>query len=269
MRIKRQLRRYRGEIKIVFISLVVCLLFGIYNLVRVANAEDVNGSTLSTHDNVLPSASPTNTPQPTLVIPTTIQINIYINNTNPIYNQLYNSYLSPWPTTLITQVSSNTVVTATTTPTLISIPTNIPTQLPTLTPTITPTPTQVSLLSSFTGKYFNNIDLTGISTLIRNDERIFFNWGSGSPDILVSNDKFSVRWEGYINSTGGEYQIKVKHDDALRVYIDNMIIHDHWINQSSDWEFVTKNLSPGRHMLKIEYYENTGGAVIYFDIQKV
>jgi len=68
---------------------------------------------------------------------------------------------------------------------------------------------------------------------------------------------------------GGEYMITLGSDDGGKIWIDNNTIIDLW----SDHHYieVTKilNLSPGKHKLKIEYYNHIGGGKAKFEIKKI
>ena len=119
---------------------------------------------------------------------------------------------------------------------------------------------------TFTGEYYNGS--TGGSpdfgelVLVREDFEINFGWGNGSPDPLVQNDGFQVRWTGtiYAEETG-TYYFRSYTDDGLRLFIDEQPVIDEW------WDFPATNhygqidLDPGLHDLEMEYYENGGGAV--------
>jgi mannan endo-1,4-beta-mannosidase len=58
--------------------------------------------------------------------------------------------------------------------------------------------------STWTGQYFSNPNLQGTPSLTRPDVAIDFNWGTGSPDLNLPPDNFSVRWERWllIDTTG-------------------------------------------------------------------
>ena len=119
---------------------------------------------------------------------------------------------------------------------------------------------------TFTGEYYNGS--TGGSpefgelVLVREDFEINFDWGNGSPDPLVQNDGFQVRWTGTIYAEeSGTYYFRAYTDDGLRLFIDEQSVIDEW------WDFPATNhysqieLDPGLHDLEMEYYENGGGAV--------
>ena len=119
---------------------------------------------------------------------------------------------------------------------------------------------------SFTGEYYNGIQggspEFGDLVLVREDFEINFDWGTGSPDSLVQNDYFQVRWTGTIYAhVSGTYYFRSYTDDGLRLFIDEQSVIDEW------WDFPPTSLygqielEIGVHELEMEYYEMGGGAV--------
>jgi hypothetical protein len=95
-------------------------------------------------------------------------------------------------------------------------------------------------------------------------EGINFDWGSGSPGPGVATNSFSARWTGQIEIPAtGSYRFQTLSDDGVRVYVDGVRIINNWSNHSA-----TRNTSSartyteGRHTITVEYYENTGSAVM-------
>lgn len=113
------------------------------------------------------------------------------------------------------------------------------------------------------GEYFNNRSLTGSPALVRNDTNVNFNWFDGSPAIgIVNNDNFSVRWTNSINFSSGVYRFTATSDDGVRVWVNNQLIIDAW-NDHAPTSFNGQiTLSGGSVPIRVEYYENTGGALI-------
>jgi hypothetical protein len=85
------------------------------------------------------------------------------------------------------------------------------------------------------------------------------NFGLGIPGRRADN--FAVRFNALINvPLEGLYKFYTKSDDGTKLYIDNNLVvindglHDMSIEKmGSIW------LGPGRHQIKIEYFEKTGG----------
>ena len=133
------------------------------------------------------------------------------------------------------------------------------------TSTQTPTPSP----SGYSGQYFDNQTLSGTPKLTRNDTAINFDWGGGTPDASIPIDHFSVRWTKTETFTAGDYQFSMTGDDGIRLYIDNVLVIDKWIDQGPTTYKATKTLFAGDHTIKMEYYENGGGAVAKLSYQAV
>lgn len=109
--------------------------------------------------------------------------------------------------------------------------------------------------------YWNNIGMTGTPVLNREDRTLDFDWGNGSPDGRVNSDNFSARWARYIDVTPGEYTFTAISDDGIRVRVDGELVIDAWWDHSPTQFTGTKYLSAGHHLVEVEYYEKSGGAV--------
>ncbi len=124
----------------------------------------------------------------------------------------------------------------------------------------------INSFPDYKGEYFNNIDLQGAPVLVRNDREINFNYGSGSPAPQVQPDNFSVRWTRTQNFAAGAYRITVSMDDGARVYIDNMLVLNQWVEGANRTLSVDVPLSAGQHTLRIEYFERGGSGNMSFSI---
>jgi hypothetical protein len=115
------------------------------------------------------------------------------------------------------------------------------------------------------GEYYSSSSPGTFTTKImeRTDSTVNFDWGSGSPGSGVPSDLFAVRWTGSLTApTSGTYTIYVTADDGVRVWIDGNLVIDAWKVQPPTEYSWTGPLSAGKHTIKIEYYENTYGAVM-------
>ena len=117
--------------------------------------------------------------------------------------------------------------------------------------------------------YWNNMTLSGAPVLQRTEPRLEHNWGGGSPDPAVSSDRFSARWLRYIDVTPGTYQFTVTADDGLRLWVDDELLIDQWQDHAPTTYHAQKALAYGHHLLKVEYYENGGGATAQVSWQQV
>lgn len=110
-------------------------------------------------------------------------------------------------------------------------------------------------------EYYDTRTLSG-PALSRIDAAIDFAWQSGSPDPALGNDTFSARWTGILEiPTDDTWTLITRTDDGVRLWIDGVLRIDEWVNQSATDHEVQIPLTAGPHDLRMEYYENTGGAV--------
>jgi hypothetical protein len=119
------------------------------------------------------------------------------------------------------------------------------------------------------GEYFANMTLSGQPALTRNDAAISFDWGQGAPANGLPVDGFSVRWTRTLTFNAGVYRFSLRSDDGVRLWIDGILQIDEWHNSGGQTFTRDVQLGAGNHSLRIEYFENTGGALVYFTYQPV
>ena len=126
-----------------------------------------------------------------------------------------------------------------------------------------------ALYPDWHGEYFNNTSLSGYPDLERNDVAIDFDWGNGSPGSEIKADRFSVRWTQDFYFDEGQYRFTTETDDGVRLYIDNKLLIDAWRPMAVTTVVQTTQLSAGVHTLRMEYFEQDGGAVarLWWDSQ--
>ena len=119
-----------------------------------------------------------------------------------------------------------------------------------------PTPT-------LTASYFDNISLSGTPLSIRNETSINNEWGSGGPAVVgLSTNLFSIRYEGTIISpVAGLHTFTATADDGVRLWVNGVLLIDKWFNQGPTAYSATYNFDAHTaYTIKMEYYENYGGA---------
>jgi len=117
-------------------------------------------------------------------------------------------------------------------------------------------------------QYYNNSNFTSLR-LTRVDPTINFNWGSGSPASNIASNTFSVRWTGKIVPRYTEtYTFFTTSDDGVRVWVNGQLIINNWTNHAPTVNTGTITLTAGqKYDIRVEYYENTGGAVMKLEWQ--
>ena len=128
------------------------------------------------------------------------------------------------------------------------------------------TTTCVSNGTGLLAQYFSNTPSTApfpsTATINKTEPTINFNWGSyGPPGISV--DSFKARFTGTVQSLdAGTYTFYVTSDDGYRLWINNQLVMDKWIDKSvsEDSAFITLPRCT-KNFIKLEYYENKYNAV--------
>ncbi len=127
---------------------------------------------------------------------------------------------------------------------------------------VSATPEEGAAVLGLQGDYYDNIDFTNL-TVTRVDATVNFNWGNDSPDPLIGADTFSIRWTGQVQPQYSEtYTFYTTTDDGVRLWVDNQLIIDKWIDQgSTEWSGTISLTGEAKYDIKMEYYENGGGAL--------
>lgn len=112
--------------------------------------------------------------------------------------------------------------------------------------------------------YWNNPSLSGTPAATGTDTDLNHDWGTGSPHAGVNADRFSARWTRYVDWPAGDYRCTVWSDDGVRVTIDDRLIIDEWHDHPVELYSADAHLDAGHHLIKVEYYENRGYAVLRF-----
>ncbi|MEN3943514.1 putative Ig domain-containing protein [Prosthecobacter sp. SYSU 5D2] len=123
-------------------------------------------------------------------------------------------------------------------------------------------PLAASPVIGLTGEYYSGLNFNTL-LLTRKDPAIDFNWGNGSPDPAVPANVFSVRWTGnLVPPATGSYTFRTTTDDGIRLWVNNVLVINRWVDQSPTNNSASVSLTAGIAVpVKVEYYENGGGAV--------
>ncbi len=97
--------------------------------------------------------------------------------------------------------------------------------------------------------------------MTRINPNILFDWGAGSPDPRIPSEHFSVRWSGIFNFDAGSYTFTVTADDGFRLYLDDVLVMDHWVDQMATTYNQTRSMTSGAHTVRFEYFDHSGLAL--------
>lgn len=130
----------------------------------------------------------------------------------------------------------------------------------------TPPVCTTGLIGGLLGSYYKNINLAGNPAGTRLDTNINFDWGEGSPGVSnINSNQFGVVWTGKLRApTTGNYRFQTVSDDGVRLWVNNQLIINNWNDHSATTNTsATIALEAGyAYDVRLEYYENTGHAVI-------
>lgn len=115
-------------------------------------------------------------------------------------------------------------------------------------------------------QYFANPNMAGSPSLIQSEAAINHNWGTGSPSPVIPFDNWSARWTSFQNLSGGNYQLRVRADDGVRVIVDGVLYINEWHAATGQTYTANVALGAGQHSFVVEFYEITEQAYITFEI---
>jgi hypothetical protein len=112
------------------------------------------------------------------------------------------------------------------------------------------------------GEYFSGRNFE-TKVYERTDTTVDFNWGTGSPGGAMPTDNFSVRWTGQVQPLYSEtYRFETTTDDGVRLWVNNQLVINRWVDQSATASAGTITLQAGvKYDIRLEFYENGGDAV--------
>jgi len=121
------------------------------------------------------------------------------------------------------------------------------------------------------GEYWSNRFFRDEPAVVRNDPSpddenlgLTFDWGIGTPSPDLPIDCFAVRWTRTVDFKGGTYEFYAISDDGIRVWVDGQQVIDRWHDQGPTKLVGQIELAPGKHAIKVEYYEQRGNAQVRF-----
>lgn len=122
----------------------------------------------------------------------------------------------------------------------------------------------------WTVQYYNNTNVNGdvvfAQSVASGNNNFSLNWGNGSPNSKVKRDDFSARAMTKRYFAPGIFEIQTTSDDGVRVWINNQLVIDKWINQASTSHYNYFNSNGGTFDVTIDYYEYGGDANLGIEI---
>ncbi|WP_167618796.1 glycoside hydrolase family 76 protein [Maribellus sediminis] len=124
----------------------------------------------------------------------------------------------------------------------------------------------ISDTNGLIGQYFDGMNFE-TQLLERIDPNVNFNWEELYPAAEVPADYFSVRWTGKIEPLySGEYTFYITSDNGRRVWINNELIIDKWLNDYDVTYSGKITLNAGeRYDIKVEFFDDIGGANVVLE----
>ena len=116
--------------------------------------------------------------------------------------------------------------------------------------------------AGFTGEYFNNNSFSGSPVRTQCDSSISFNWGTGGPSGLPS-DNFSIRWTGTFHFSEGAYRLEMGSDDGGTLYVDGRLV---LLTSCCATRFAILALSEGDHTIRLDYLEYGGSTYVQMSV---
>jgi hypothetical protein len=113
-------------------------------------------------------------------------------------------------------------------------------------------------------EYFRNNALDGeAEKTICSDHVINIQWGQqGVMRLGGATDQFSMRWTGSFAFYPGTYSWTDRSDDGSRLFLDGVLVMDHWDECCATWTSNEIAVSEGNHAVVFEYQEDFGDAYV-------
>ena len=125
-------------------------------------------------------------------------------------------------------------------------------------------------INNWKGEYFSNGNLIGsplyIEDLNESSQKLFCDWGHGAPPNIPSNN-FSARITTTRYFAPGNYLIKAKADDGIRVWVNEQLLIDRAKDAYIDFQCNYFHSKGGKYPVKVEYREDMVLAYLSVDIQ--
>ena len=125
-------------------------------------------------------------------------------------------------------------------------------------PALTPNPWQAA--------YYDNPNLSEPFKFKRDEPSATRTFGTNPPREDLPADNFSVRWESIQPLDDGQYQMRVRADDGVRVYINGNRVIDQWHQATGQIYTHTFIIPKGEYRFTVEYYDSFGNGFVEFNL---
>ncbi|MGE7121273.1 PA14 domain-containing protein [Peribacillus sp. NPDC046944] len=126
---------------------------------------------------------------------------------------------------------------------------------------------KVTPLERWAVTLYGNQDLTG-NKVYQSAATLDYDWGTKKPATGIPTNHFSAIFEKRTKLTStGTYILSGGANDGIRVYVDGTKKVDQWKNGTHPFNIEMK-LDAGIHVIKVEYYDNTGFAKVEVDLKE-
>ena len=113
-------------------------------------------------------------------------------------------------------------------------------------------------------EYFDNVELQGNAIASARYSEINFVWGNGAPSPTLATDAFSAHLDTCLDLREPlRVTFHLASDDGARLSVNGTAIVDNWGIHAWGTKSGNTILPPGRHHLRIDYFEGGGDAALY------
>jgi hypothetical protein len=125
-------------------------------------------------------------------------------------------------------------------------------------PALTPNPWQAA--------YYDNPNLSEPYVFKRDEPSATRTFNTDPPRPGMPATNYSVRWESIQPLDDGIYQLRVRADDGVRVYLNGNRVIDQWHSATGQIYTHTFTVPKGEYRFTVEYYNGTGPGFSEFNL---
>lgn len=123
---------------------------------------------------------------------------------------------------------------------------------------------RVERAPAWRAEYFDNMELQGKAIASARYSEIDFVWGDGAPSPALAPDAFSARLDTCLDlRESTRVTFHLASDDGARLSVNDTTVVDNWGIHAWGTKSGNTIIPPGRHHLRVDYFEGGGGAALY------